>query len=100
MHAALQVQYQQPQQAIYLLDALLELQPHCEQAKRLLAVACLKVGQYSRATMLCEALLQCVPQEYEPELWFCLSQARWKLNDQEGARQAHRCYLQSLGSQP
>ncbi|MDF4309456.1 type III secretion system chaperone VscY, partial [Vibrio parahaemolyticus] len=31
--------------------------------------------------------------------WFCLSQARWKQNDVEGARQAHRRYLQFLHSE-
>ncbi|MDC5707133.1 tetratricopeptide repeat protein [Vibrio europaeus] len=99
VHAALQIQYQQPEQAMSLLDALLELSADNWEAKRLLAVACLQTGRYTRSTMLCEELLQVDLKDHEPGLWFCLSQARWKQNNQDGARQAHRRYLQSLNSE-
>ncbi|MDW2144871.1 type III secretion system chaperone VscY, partial [Vibrio sp. 1833] len=42
VHAALQVQYQQPDQAIAILDAVLELEPEREDALHTLAVACLQ----------------------------------------------------------
>ncbi|MEA5291811.1 tetratricopeptide repeat-containing protein [Vibrio parahaemolyticus] len=100
VHAALQVQYQQPDQAIAILDAVLELEPEREDALHTLAVACLQTGRYTRAVAVCEGLLKSQSQSVQAAgLWFCLSQARWKQNDVEGARQAHRRYLQSLHSE-
>tara|TARA_B100001059_G_scaffold139145_1_gene139279 strand:- start:534 stop:872 length:339 start_codon:yes stop_codon:yes gene_type:complete len=98
IHAALQVQYQKPEQAIILLDALLEIEPQHQEARQTLAVACLNSGRYTRSIELCESLLE---SEYSNQagLWFCLSQARWKEQDVEGARRAHRHYLQSLNSE-
>ncbi|WP_038172579.1 MULTISPECIES: tetratricopeptide repeat protein [Vibrio] len=99
VHAALQVQYQQPDRAISLLNVVVDVRPHCCEAKRLLAVACLQVGCFARSILLCEELLQLQPQEYESGLWLCISQARWKQSRQEEARQAHRRYVRSLSSQ-
>ncbi|EDP58949.1 type III secretion system chaperone VscY [Vibrio sp. AND4] len=98
VHAALQVQYQKPEQAITLLDAVLEIEPHHQGARQTLAVACLHSGRYTRAAELCESLLQ-TEDSNQTGLWFCLSQARWKQHDVEGARRAHRRYLQSINSE-
>ena len=86
VHAALQVQYQKPEQAITLLNALLEVDPEHQEARQVLAVACLNSGQLTRAIELCESLLK-TRNSNQSGLWFCLSQARWKQNDAEGARQ-------------
>lgn len=99
VHAALQVQYQQSDRAISLLEVVLDIRPHCSDAKRVLAVACLQVGCFARSILLCEELLQLQPQEYESGLWLCLSQARWKQNRQKEALQAHRRYVKTLKSQ-
>ncbi|EPP5332821.1 type III secretion system chaperone VscY [Vibrio harveyi] len=98
IHAALQVQYQKPEQAITLLDALLEIEPEHQEARQTLAVACLNSGRYIRSIELCESLLE-ANNSNKAGLWFCLSQARWKQNDVEGARRAHRRYLKSLNSE-
>jgi type III secretion protein Y len=98
VHASLLVQYQQPEQAFVLLNAILEINPDCSDTKRLLSVACLQTGRYTRSAALCEELLQSQSTQNESGLWFCLSQAWWKQNNKDGARQAHRCYLQSLNS--
>ncbi|WP_318429412.1 type III secretion system chaperone VscY [Photobacterium leiognathi] len=94
-HAALQVQYQKYEQAITLLDALLEIEPQHHEARKILAVACLHSCRYTRAIELCESLLG-KNNSNQAGLWFCLSQARWKQNDVEGAHRTHRRYLQSL----
>tara|TARA_B100001057_G_scaffold322939_1_gene323195 strand:+ start:167 stop:505 length:339 start_codon:yes stop_codon:yes gene_type:complete len=98
VHAALQIQYQKPEQAITLLDALLEADPEHQEARQALAVACLNSGQFTRTVELCESLLK-AKHPNQAGLWFCLSRARWKQNDVEGARKAHRRYLQSINSE-
>ncbi|KIT39038.1 hypothetical protein H320_23325 [Vibrio parahaemolyticus 49] len=102
VHAALQVQYQQPDQAIAILDAVLELEPEREDALHTLAVAYRMGthGRYTRAVAICEGLLKSQSQSVQAAgIWFCLSQAAPLQNDVEGARQAHRRYLQSLHSE-
>ncbi|MEZ8012435.1 type III secretion system chaperone VscY [Vibrio sp. 10N.222.54.F12] len=99
IHGALQVQYKKPKQAIMLLEALLEIEPQHKEARQTLAVACLDLGRYARSIELCESLLE-ANNSNEAGLWFCLSQARWKQDDVEGARRAHRCYIKSLNSEP
>ncbi|MDP2503815.1 translocation protein Y [Vibrio splendidus] len=98
IHAALQVQYKKPEQAIILLEALLEIEPQHLEARQALAVACLDSGRYTRSIELCESLLE-ASNSNEAGLWFCLSQARWKQDDPEGARRAHRRYIQSINSE-
>ncbi|MCS0379663.1 type III secretion system chaperone VscY [Vibrio diabolicus] len=99
VHAALQVQYQKPEHAISILDAVLEIDPQHKEAMQTLAVACLQSDRYARAVEVCELLLKSDLKPDSAGLWFCLSQARWKQNDVDGARQAHRRYLQSLNSE-
>ncbi|AUI87395.1 translocation protein Y [Vibrio azureus] len=98
VHAALQVQYQKPEQAITLLEGLLEFEPEHKEAQQVLAVASLHAGQYERSAELCEQLIQ-AQSINQSGLWFCLSQARWKQQNNKEARYAHRRYLQSLNSE-
>ena len=98
IHAALQVQYQKPEQAITLLDGLLEFEPEHQEAQQTLAVACFHSGQYERSAELCQKLIE-KGAPNQTGLWFCLSQVRWKQKKVEEARHAHRRYLQSINSE-
>ncbi|WP_305831233.1 tetratricopeptide repeat protein [Photobacterium leiognathi] len=68
-HAALQVQYQKYEQAITLLDALLEIEPQHHEARKILAVACLHSCRYTRAIRAVRKLIGKKQLSNQAGLW-------------------------------